>query len=345
VVGLVAILAAASACAPVTLGRAVLGLPTQPSQTQYQDAVRQVWSSNNRMNMTDDASLPDRFETGNAVLGDQAYIAGRKAQGVGPGLQAALPLKSSDVWVPPQNAYPAHFLALVNSLMVRQGVPDRSSPSGYFFELVRSSKNAPWKIDDWTFLANAGHKPPVALDSGGQATYLSGARSTGRFLVDPSRLSPAYEQFFVDTVNHQSYGGPFTEDAWTSGEIQLRGAADQSMSTLGATLDNQVGQAGGTSVWAATGGGAVVFFHLTIVETISATAGKLACVVQAGNGQGNFDYTLAPGSYTKVEFDTLYTLVALDPPKGSSSKVKVLAGYGAVLRATGNPAAPSSCTP
>src|ERR1700716_3602513 len=125
----------------------------------------------------------------------------------------------------------------------------------------------------------------------------------------------------------------------------MRAAADQSMSNLGATLDNQVGQAGGTSIWAATGGGAVVFFHLTIVETISATAGKLACVVQAGNGQGNFDYTLPPGSYTKVEFDTLYTLVALDPPKGSSSKVKVLAGYGAVVRATGNPAAPSSCTP
>ena len=88
--GLVAILAVASACAPVTLGRAVLGLPTQPSQTQYRDAVRQVWSSNNRMNMTDDASLPGRFETGNAVLGDQAYIAGRKAQGVGPGHHPAV---------------------------------------------------------------------------------------------------------------------------------------------------------------------------------------------------------------------------------------------------------------
>jgi hypothetical protein len=87
----------------------------------------------------------------------------------------------------------------------------------------------------------------------------------------------------------------------------------------------------------------VVFFHLTIAETVSATAGKLACVVQAGNGQGTFDYSLAPGSYTKVEFDTRYTLVALDPPAGSSSKVRVLAGYGAVVKAAGTPAAPSSC--
>jgi hypothetical protein len=344
VVGLVAIVAATS-CAPLNLGRAVLGLPTQQSQAQYQDAVRQVWASNNRMNLTDDASLPDHFETGNAVLGDRVYIAGRKAQGVGPGLLSALPLKSAEVWVPPQNGYPTHFLALVNSLLVRQGRPDQSSPSGYFFELARGSKNAPWKIDDWTFMASASQKPPIAVDGRGQATQLSGSGSTGRFLVDPGQLSAAYEQFFVDSANQQSYSGPFTHDAWTGGEIQLRGAADQSMTTLGATLDSQVGQAGGTSAWAATGGGAVVFFHLRIAETVSATAGKLACVVQAGNGQGTFDYSLAPGSYTKVEFDTLYTLVALDPPTSSTnSKVKVLAGYGAVVKAAGTPAAPSTCT-
>ena len=134
------------------LGRAMLGL-SNPKPNPYKDAVRQVWNLNNKMNRTLDASLLDRFETGNAVIGDRAYIAGRKQQGVGPELTAALPLKSSQVWVPSQNRYPAHFLALVNSYEVRQGVPDATTPSGYFFELVRTSKDAAWKIDDTQFVS------------------------------------------------------------------------------------------------------------------------------------------------------------------------------------------------
>jgi hypothetical protein len=86
-----------------------------------------------------------------------------------------------------------------------------------------------------------------------------------------------------------------------------------------------------------------VFFHFAIAETVSATPGKLACVVQAGGGQGSFDYTLAPGDYTKAEFDSLYTVVALDPPRGSKAKVRVLAGYGAFVKATGTPADPATC--
>jgi hypothetical protein len=341
-VGMVLIVALSSACSPVDLGRSVLGRSSsQP--TPYQAAVRQVWGSNNKMNMTLDASLPDRFETGSAVIGDRAYIAGRKAQGVGPELHTALPLKSSTEWVPPQDVYPAHFLALVDSYEVHQGVPDTSTPSGYFFELVRSSKNAAWKIDDWTFLANAGQKPPIAVDSKGQAKQLSDSASAGRFLLDPGQLSTAYTKFFVDTGNQQSYSGPFTTDDWTTGEVQQRGAADQALSTTGATLDSQVGQLGGTSIWSARGGGAVVFFHFAVVETVSATPGKLACIVQAGDGQGHFDYTLAPGDYTKAQFESLYSVAALDPPKGSNSKVKVLAGYGTFVKATGTPAPPASC--
>jgi len=295
------------------------------------------------MNLTLDPSLPDRFETGNAVIGDRAYIAGRKAQGVGPELQSALPLKSSTEWVPPQDAYPAHFLALVDSYEVHGGMPDTNAPSGYFFELVRSSQNAPWKIDDWTFLANAKEKPPIAVDGKEPAKQLSESAAAGRLLVEPGQLSAAYTQFFVTTGNQQANTGPFMNDAWTTGEVQQRGAADQALSLTGATLDSQVSQQPGISIWSAAGGGAVVFFHFAVVETVSATPGKLACVVQAGQGQGNFDYTLAPGDYTKAEFDSLYTVAALVPPKGSSSKARVLAGYGAFIRATGTPAAPSTC--
>jgi hypothetical protein len=342
-VGGVLIVALASACSPVSVGRGVLGLSSSQPHNPYQDVVRQVWSSNNKMNMTLDASLVDRYETGNAAVGDHAYVAGRESQGVGPELKSALPIKGSTVWVPPQSAYPAHFLALVDSFEVHGGVPDSSSPSGYFFELVRTSKSAPWKIDDWTFLGSATQKPPIALDSKGQARHLSDSASAGRFLVDPGQLSAAYAQFFASTTNQQSYSGPFTPDSWTDGEIQQRASADQLLSDTGATLNHQVGQLGGTSVWSATGGGAVVLFHFAIVETVSATAGKLACIVQAGGGQGNFDYSLVPGDYTKAEFDSFYTVAALDPPKGSKSKVKVLAGYGAFVRAIGTPAAPSSC--
>jgi hypothetical protein len=330
------------ACSPVAFGRAFLGLPNSHS-TPYDQAVQRVWNANNKMNMTLDPSLPDRFETGNAVIGDRAYIAGRKAQGVGPELRSPLPIKGSTVWVPSQSTYPAHFLALVSSYQPNQGVPDTSTPAGFFFELVRTSKSAPWKIDDWTFLGNASEKPPIAVDSQGQAAQISAGASAGRFLVDPGQLSLGYTQFFVATGNQQAYSGPFTKDVWTSGEVQLRGAADQSLSNTGATLDSRVGQLGGTSVWAAAGGGAIVFFHFAVVETVSATPGKLACVVQAGGGQGNFDYTLPPGDYTKAEFDSLYTVVAVDPPKGSNSKVRVLAGYGAFIKATGTPADPSTC--
>jgi len=340
---MVLIVALGSACSPMDVGRGVLGLSRSQPSSPYQSAVKQVWSLNNKMNMTLDASLPDRFETGNAVIGDRAYIAGRKAQGVGPELQSALPLKRSTEWVPPQDGYPAHFLALVDSYEVHQGVPDTSAPSGYFFELVQSSKNAPWKIDDWTFLADANQKPPIAVDGKGQAKQLSESAGTGRLLVDPGRLSAAYTQFFVESGNQQPYSGPFATDAWTTGEVQQRGAADQSLGNTGATMDSQVGQLPGTSLWSATGGGAVVFFHFAVAETVSATPGKLACIVQAGGGQGNFDYTLAPGDYTKVQFDSLYSVAALDPPKGSSSKARVLAGYGAFVRATGTPAAPGSC--
>jgi len=341
-VGLALIVVVGSACSPVSFGRAMLGL-SNPKPNPYKGAVRLVWNLNNKMNMTLDAGLLDQFETGNAVIGDRAYIAGRKQQGVGPELTAALPLKSSQVWVPSQNRYPAHFLALVNSYEVRQGMPDTSTPSGYFFELVRTSKDAAWKIDDWTFLASAGQKPPVALDHSGQATQLSEAASAGRFLVDPGQLAAAYTQFFVDTGNQQAYSGPFGQDSWTTGEVQQRGAADQSLTATGATVDSQVGQFPGISVWSASGGGAIVFLHFGVVETVSATPGKLACVVQAGGGQGSFDYTLAPGQYTKAEFDSLYTIVALDPPKGSSSKARVLAGYSAFVKATGTPAPPNSC--
>ena len=76
---------------------------------------------------------------------------------------------------------------------------------------------------------------------------------------------------------------------------------------------------------------------------MSATPGTLPCVVQAGGGQGNFDYTLAPGDYSKAEFDSLYTVVAVDPPKGSGSKVKVLAGYGTFVKATGTSTDPATC--
>src|SRR5205807_657309 len=133
--GMVVIAAVASACSPVTLGRAVLGLPnSQP--TPYEQAVQQVWSANNKMNMT-----------------------------------------------------------------LNAGLPDKSSPSGYFFELVRTSKNASWKIDDWTFLGNVGQKPPIAVNSRGQAAQVSQRSSGGRLLVDPNQLSAAYTQFFVATGN------------------------------------------------------------------------------------------------------------------------------------------------
>ena len=140
-VGLALIAVVGSACSPVSFGRAMLGL-SNPKPNPYQAAVRQVWNLNNKMNMTLDSSLPDRYETGNAVLGDRAYIAGRKQQGVGPEVTAALPLKSSQVWVPPQKGYPAHFLALVNSYEVRQGVPDRTTPSTGIFSPGRTTSSS-----------------------------------------------------------------------------------------------------------------------------------------------------------------------------------------------------------
>src|SRR5437879_11714586 len=113
--GMVLIVALGSACSPMDVGRGVLGLSRSQPSSPYQSAVKQVWSLNNKMNMTLDASLPDRFETGNAVIGDRAYIAGRKAQGVGPELQSALPVKRSTEWVPPQDGTPPHFLTPVDS--------------------------------------------------------------------------------------------------------------------------------------------------------------------------------------------------------------------------------------
>ena len=54
-------------------------------------------------------------------------------------------------------------------------------------------------IDDWTFLGNVSQKPPIAVDSRGQAAQVSQGSSGGRFLVDPNQLSAAYTQFFVAT--------------------------------------------------------------------------------------------------------------------------------------------------
>jgi hypothetical protein len=339
---IVLVAAACTAPSPVEVGRGALGLPTTRSTAQFKDVVKRVWASNNRMNMTDDEGLLDKYETGAAQLGDRAYVAGRKAQGIGPALKAPLPLKSSEVWVPPQSGYPTHMLALVNSVEAHQGLPS-STRSGYFFDLVRTSERASWKIDDWTFLADPGKKPPVTLDSDGQATQLSESEAAGHFVVDPAKISPAYEEFFADTINQTSYHGPFGEDPWTDGLVQDRVSADEALNSSGATLSNAIGQAAGTEVWAAAGGAAVVFFHVAIVQTVAATPGKLKCVVQQGSGKGTYDYTLAPGQYSQAEFDSLYTIAALDPPRGSHAKMKVLAGYGAIIRATGTPANPTSC--
>lgn len=330
---------ALTGCAPPNLvdtGRAALGLPTSGSQAQYQNVVRQVWASTNRMNMTNDAGQLNSFETGAPALGDRTLVAGRKAQGVGPALSAPLPIKSSTVWVPAQSGYPAHLLALVNSVDPQQG-----GPLSYFFDLVRASQKGPWKIDDSTVLTDPNKKPPVSIDGERQATQLSATGSTGLFAVDPGQMSKAYEQFFADTGNQQSYSGPFTQDAWSEGTIQNQVASASMLASAGATVNNAIAPVGGTEVWGASGGAAVVFFHVAIVQLVAATPGRLNCIIQQGNGQGSYDYALPPGQYSQAEFDSLYTIAALDPRKGGG-KVKVLGGMGAVVKAAGSPA--TSCS-
>lgn len=328
-----------TACAPpnpVDIGRGALGLPTSGSQAQYQNVVRQVWASSNRMNMTDDAGQLNSFETGAAALGDETHVAGRKAQGLGPELTAPLPIKSSTVWVPPQSGYPAHLLALVNSVDPQQG-----GPLSYFFDLVRTSQKGPWKIDDSTVLSDPNKKPPVIVDGQREATQFTEKGSTGLFAVDPGQISKAYQQFFADSINQQSYSGPFTQSAWSDGMMRDQVITAGALQSTGADVHNGVAQAPGTEIWGASGGAAVVFFHVAIVQTVSATPGTLNCIVQQGNGQGDYDFALPPGQYSQAEFDTLYTIAALDPRKGGG-KVKVLGGMGAVVRAVGSPA--TSCS-
>jgi hypothetical protein len=330
---------ALAACGPSNAGGSSQGRSAPGWKAPYVEAVKRIWDAENRMNTTNDAGLLDLLETGNALQGDRAVFSGVQAQGLGPLLKAPLPAKGITVWVPSQSGYPAHFLALVDTVQTDAGQPT-ARPSAFLFDLVRSSSQDGWKIGDWAVLADPAAKPPLALNGSGQASVLSRSQSTGRLLVEPDQLSQTYADAIVHVASGHTDGDSVGADGWTTGLLRQRGASDQSIIATGATVDDTVTQAGGSGAWVASGGGALVFFHVAMTQTVAATPGKLPCVVQQGGGKGAMEYVLPPGRYSQVTVDSLYTVVAVDPPKGSHSKVQVVGGYGLAVNATGNP---SSC--
>src|ERR1700730_14255006 len=142
---------AAVAIALVTLlVTACAGLPGQGAAvdvitpSRADKVVHDYWSVNEQAFSTYNTDLLIKIESSPLLEAQVASVKASKAAG-DPMLKSARPLKKVTTYVPHQPAYPAQFLALVETVKVDSAGNPTQDAMAFYYRFGQPSENAPWK--------------------------------------------------------------------------------------------------------------------------------------------------------------------------------------------------------
>jgi len=291
------------------------------------------WQENNRANRAQSVALQDRDEEGSAAaIDNESYVIARAYDAAfhaasPPYQPSSQPFAGGAVWR--QRSYPLIALELA---------PVQYSRCAQALAFVRDSAGAPWRAAVEP-LVDAALMPRLRYGGGGFAVPVS---PDGRFAVGLRSLAG----YLARTMTRYAYmGGRSTAlpSAMLPTDVcwPLPDLPDEVAVTEGDGLLDTVSvrPAYGEPLASSTQGeGAFVLLSLDASITFHAPGGRFVTTAVQWIASGEPAYfTVRPGRYRTITFNSGIELAVLDPPAGHDAGVRVIGTYSGLL--------PGSTTP
>jgi hypothetical protein len=327
----------------LTLGvTACAGLPGQGTSvdvitpSRADKVVHDYWSVNEQAFTTYNPDLLLKIQTSPLLEAQVASIKAAKAAG-DPMMKSARPLKKVTTYVPHQPAYPAQFLALVETVKVDSAGNPTQDPMAFYYRFAQTSESAPWKANFYV-LATLDSPARIAVGRDGFATMLSPSDSS--FVVDPKQLPGSLARYLNSGVASGSPQGPFAPGHLTTDAVTSLRKYRETMNKLGYTVDLAYQPGQFFDAYRGADGRAVVLFNLQSTDKIAVPDG-LHCIVQPKDNLHRWGGLVAAGSYSQLVEGRLLQFVATDPAKKAGTAIDVPAYVETQVSAETSPADPA----
>jgi hypothetical protein len=272
--------------------------------------VYEIWAASEKAGLARDAKLAEKSESGVALGMDAAAFRGQ-ANMNRPLPKSARPLNQVTAFVPHQQSFPAHFVAVTDFTQVdAEGKPTAVHDSLIsLFEQDRPGK--PWRVVMFTHAPGADVLARISLD-GGWARVVPDFGSGSDLALAPKTVASAYADYLTTIISGQNPSASvFAPTRWTDfagGERDiLRANAAQGL--FGSSRWSSSPEYG-TFTLGATDGGGLTF--LVVKEVLTWSSARPTCLQQAAD-YGNFGGLVPPGRYGSIAVTSLAVAAAVIP--------------------------------